>query len=185
MEHPEVVDCDLLRRVASRDRDALTDLYRRHGRVLFRQILFVVSDRGMSEEILQDTLVAVWLNAASFRGDSKVRSWMIAIARKKARDRMRRHRPEMLDERDLFERPDAAPGPELLALDRVEMADVATAVTMLPPRHREVLGLVFGAGLTLPEVADILEIPEGTVKSRLNGARTALSQQLREKGYVR
>jgi RNA polymerase sigma-70 factor (ECF subfamily) len=185
MEHPDPVDRELLRRIASRDRDALTDLYRRHGRVLFGQILFVVSDRGTSEEILQDTMIAVWLNAASFRGDSKVRSWMIAIARKKARDRMRRHRPAAVDEYDLFERPDAAPGPELLALDRVEMADVASAVTRLRPGHREVLGLVFGAGLTLPEVADILEIPEGTVKSRLYGARTALSGQLREKGYFR
>jgi RNA polymerase sigma-70 factor, ECF subfamily len=185
MEHFELVDRELLRRVASRDRDALSDLYRRHGRVLFGQILFVVSDRGMSEEILQDTMVAIWLNAASFRGDSRVRSWMIAIARKKGRDRLRRHRPETVDEHDVFERPDAAPGPELLALDRVEMADVATAVTMLRPGHREVLGLVFGAGLTLAEVADILEIPEGTVKSRLYAARTALSEQLREKGYVR
>jgi RNA polymerase sigma-70 factor (ECF subfamily) len=58
-------------------------------------------------------------------------------------------------------------------------------VTRLSPGHREVLGLVFGAGLTLPEVADILEIPEGTVKSRLNTARTVLSEQLREKGYSR
>ena len=149
MEHSEQVDCELVRRVASRDRDALTDLYRRHGPVLFRHILFVVSDRGMSEEILQDTLVAVWLNAASFRGDSKVRSWMIAIARRKAHDRMRRRRPAVVAEYDLFERPDAAPGPELLALDRVEMADVATAVTMLRRGHREVLGLMFGAGLTL------------------------------------
>jgi RNA polymerase sigma-70 factor (ECF subfamily) len=90
-----------------------------------------------------------------------------------------------VDDDVLSEHPDAAPGPELLALDRVEMADVATAVTRLSPGHREVLGLVFGAGLTLPEVADILEIPEGTVKSRLNTARTVLSEQLREKGYSR
>jgi RNA polymerase sigma-70 factor (ECF subfamily) len=185
MDHPELYDRDLVRRVASLDRDALTDLYRRHGRVLFGQILFVVSDRGISEEILQDTMVAVWRDAAKFRGDSRVRSWMIAIARRKARDRMRRHQVSAGYDDVLEERPDAAPGPELLALDRAEMADVATAVTMLRPGHREVLGLVFGAGLTLPEVAEILEIPEGTVKSRLYAARTALSAQLREKGYSR
>jgi RNA polymerase sigma-70 factor (ECF subfamily) len=85
----------------------------------------------------------------------------------------------------LSERPDSAPGPELLALDRVELADVATAVTMLRPGHREVLGLVFGAGLTLPEVAAILEIPAGTVKSRLSSARNALSELLSKKGYAR
>ncbi len=90
-----------------------------------------------------------------------------------------------MDDDILSNRPDGAPGPELLALDRVEMADVASAVTMLRPGHREVLGLVFGAGLSLPEVAGVLEIPQGTVKSRLSAARTALSEQLREKGYVR
>jgi RNA polymerase sigma-70 factor (ECF subfamily) len=185
MDHPELDDRELLRRVVSRDRLALADLYRRHGRVLFGQILFVVSDRGISEEILQDTMVAVWRDAARFRGDSGVRSWMISIARRKARDRMRRHRPTAVDDDILSNRPDGAPGPELLALDRVEMADVASAVTMLRPGHREVLGLVFGAGLTLPEVAGVLEIPQGTVKSRLSAARTALSEQLREKGYVR
>jgi RNA polymerase sigma-70 factor (ECF subfamily) len=184
MDHPDLYDRELVRRVASRDRDALTDLYRRHGGALFGQILFVVGDRGMSEEIVQDTMVAVWRDAASFRGDSRVLSWMIAIARRKARDRMRRCRPAVVDN-DLFEHADATAGPEVLALDRVEMAEVAAALTTLRPRHREVLGLVFGAGLSLPEVADVLEIPVGTVKSRLNAARTALSQHLAEKGYVR
>ena len=106
MDHPELDDRELLRRVVSRDRLALADLYRRHGRVLFGQILFVVSDRGISEEILQDTMVAVWRDAASFRGDSGVRSWMISIARRKARDRMRRHRPIAMDDDILSNRPD-------------------------------------------------------------------------------
>ena len=81
--------------------------------------------------------------------------------------------------------PTRRPVPSCSRSIAVEMADVATAVTRLRPGHREVLGLVFGAGLTLPEVAGILEIPEGTVKSRLYAARTALSEQLREKGYSR
>lgn len=185
MDHPEMYDRELVRRIASQDRGALADLYRRHGHVLFGQLLLVVSDRGLSEEILQDTMVAVWRGAPTFRGDSKVRSWMISIARRQARDRMRRHRTAGVDDDVLSEQPDGAPGPELLALDRAEMAAVATAMTMLRPGHREVLGLVFGAGLTLAEVADVLEIPVGTVKSRLSAARTALSEQLREKGYDR
>jgi RNA polymerase sigma-70 factor (ECF subfamily) len=69
-----------------------------------------------------------------------------------------------------------------VALDRAELADVTGAIRELAPRHREVLGLVFGCGLTLPEVAGVLDIPAGTVKSRLAAARTALSQALSEKG---
>ncbi|MGO9557664.1 MAG: RNA polymerase sigma factor [Acidimicrobiales bacterium] len=185
MDHLESYDVELVRRVAAQDREALADLYRRHGRVLFGQILIVVSDRGTSEEVLQDTMVAVWHGAPEFRGDSRVRSWMIGIARRKARDRMRRHRTSGVDDEILSQHSDGAPGPELLALDRIELAAVASAVTALRPSHREVLGLVFGAGLTLAEVAEVLEIPSGTVKSRLSAARAALSEELREKGYVR
>lgn len=80
MDHSELEDLQLVRQIANGDRDALAALYRRHSHVLFGQILLVVNDRGVSEEILQDTMIAVWHGASGFRGDSKVRSWAIAIA---------------------------------------------------------------------------------------------------------
>ena len=72
-----------------------------------------------------------------------------------------------------------------MALDRAELAEVRNAIQELAPAHREVLGLAFGCGLSLPEVADVLEIPVGTVKSRLAAARTALNRMLEEKGQNR
>ena len=72
-----------------------------------------------------------------------------------------------------------------MALDRAELAEVTAAIRELAPLHREVLGLVFGSGLSLPEVAGVLEIPVGTVKSRLAAARIALSRILNEKGQNR
>jgi RNA polymerase sigma-70 factor (ECF subfamily) len=72
-----------------------------------------------------------------------------------------------------------------MALDRAELAEVRDAIRDLAPAHREVLGLALGAGLSLPEVADVLEIPVGTVKSRLTAARAALSQILEQKGLSR
>ena len=72
-----------------------------------------------------------------------------------------------------------------MALDRAELAEVAGAIRELAASHREVLGLVFGSGLSLPEVAGVLEIPVGTVKSRLAAARTALSRILSKKGQNR
>jgi RNA polymerase sigma-70 factor, ECF subfamily len=62
---------------------------------------------------------------------------------------------------------------------------VAAGIRALAPLHREVLGLVFGAGLSLRETAGVLNVPVGTVKSRLAAARTALSRQLDEKGSSR
>ena len=178
-------DVQLLRRISQGDESAMAEFYRQHGRVVLAQILLVTGERALAEEILQDTMLAIWRGASSFRGESSVRSWVIAIARRQTRDRMRGHRLRVVGDAFLADRPSPGPGPELMALDRAELAEVMDAIRALAPLHREVLGLVFGSGLSLREVADVLEIPLGTVKSRLLAARTALGRILNEKGQDR
>ena len=182
---PACDDTKLLRRIGQGDESAMAAFYREHGRVVLAQVLLVTGDRVLAEEIVQDTMLAVWRGAGSFRGESSVRSWVIAIARRQTRDRLRGRRLRVVDEAFLADQPGAGPGPEVMALDRAELAEVMGAIKELAPHHREVLGLVFGSGLSLPEVAGVLEIPVGTVKSRLNAARTALSRKLSEKGQNR
>lgn len=181
----ESSDVSLVRRIAAGDRAALAQLYGLHGQVLLAQINLVVGERALSEEILQDTMLAVWRGAGSFRGESRVRSWLISIARRQARDRLRRHRFRVVDDAALDEVPGAEPGPELLALGRAELAEVTSTIGLLAPAHREILGLAFGAGLTLREVSEILGIPLGTVKTRLRAARAALSRAVEAKGQSR
>ena len=178
-------DVQLLRRIGQGDEDAMAAFYREHGRVVLGQVLLVAGERVLAEEILQDTMLAVWRGASSFRGESSVRSWVIAIARRQTRDRLRSRRLRVVDDAFLADQPSSGPGPEVTALDRANLAEVTGAIRELAPAHREVLGLVFGSGLSLPEVADVLEIPVGTVKSRLAAARTALSRILSEKGQNR
>ena len=181
-------DCDdiqLLRRIGQDDGDAMAAFYREHGRIVLAQVLLVVGERVLAEEILQDTMLAVWRGAGSFRGESSVRSWVIAIARRQTRDRLRGRRLRVVDDTYLASQPSSGPGPEVMALDRAELAEVKGAIRELAASHREVLGLAFGTGLSLPEVAGVLEIPLGTVKSRLSAARTALSRILDEKGQDR
>ena len=178
-------DAELLSRIGQGDEDAMAAFYREHGRVVLGQVLLVVGERVLAEEIVQDTMLAVWRGAGSFRGESSVRSWVIAIARRQTRDRLRGRRLRVVDDAFLADQPSSGPGPEVTALDRAELAEVTGAIRELVPSHREVLGLVFGSGLSLPEVAGVLEIPVGTVKSRLAAARTALSRILNEKGQDR
>jgi RNA polymerase sigma-70 factor, ECF subfamily len=178
-------DVQLLRRISQGDEDAMAAFYREHGQVVLAQVLLVASDRVLAEEILQDTMLAVWRGAGSFRGESSARSWVIAIARRQTRDRLRRRRLRVVDDAFLADQPSSGPGPEVTALDRADLADVTAAMRQLAASHREVLGLVFGSGLSLPEVAGVLEIPVGTVKSRLAAARTALGRILNEKGQNR
>ena len=178
-------DAALLRRIGRGDEDAMAAFYREHGRVVLAQVLLVVGERVLAEEIVQDAMLAVWRGAGSFRGESSARSWVIAIARRQTRDRLRARRLRVVDDAFLADQPGSGPGPEVMALDRAELAEVRGAIRELASPHREVLGLVFGSGLSLPEVGGVLEIPVGTVKSRLTAARTALSRILDEKGQNR
>jgi RNA polymerase sigma-70 factor (ECF subfamily) len=185
-EADDADDAALLRRVADGDRDALGALYRRHAHVVLAQIRLAVGEPGLSEEILQDTMLAVWRGAGSFRGVSQVRSWIIAIALRQARDRLRRRRVAVVaDESVLSGQAAADPGPEAQVLERAELAVVAQAIRSLRPGHREVLGLVFGADLTLADAAEVLGVPVGTVKSRLAAARAALARAMGGKGVGR
>lgn len=185
-EADEADDAALLRRVADGDRDALGALYRRHAHVVLAQIRLAVGEPGLSEEILQDTMLAVWRGAGSFRGVSQVRSWIIAIALRQARDRLRRRRVAVVaDESVLSGQAATDPGPEAQVLERAELAVVAQAIRSLSPGHREVLGLVFGADLTLADAAEVLGVPVGTVKSRLAAARAALARAMGGKGVGR
>lgn len=178
-------DRALLRAMATGDRDALAELYERHGRAVFAHLVLVTNDRSLSEEILQDTMLAAWRGAARFRGESAVRSWLVAIARRQARDRLRRHRLTIVDDQSLAETAASDAEPEQHTLRRAETAAVADAIGELSPAHREVLSLLFGADLTLSETAALLDVPLGTVKSRLSAARVALTRAMNQRGYAR
>jgi len=182
---PACDDAGLLRRIGQGDEDAMAAFYREHGRAVFAQVLLVVGERVLAEEIVQDTMLGVWRGAGSFRGESSVRSWVIGIARRQTSNRLRGQRLRVVDDAVLADHRGSDPGPEVMALDRAELAEVRGAIRELAAAHRELLGLVFGSGLSLPEVAGVLGIPLGTVKSRLAAARAALNRILSEKGQLR
>jgi RNA polymerase sigma factor (sigma-70 family) len=171
-----VADEVLLRRVTGGDSAALTVLYSRHGDALFRYLLRLCVDRMLAEEVLQDTLLAVWRGADTYRGRAGVRSWLFGIARRQAYQHLRLREAPVPAE--LPEIADSASGPDELAILAVGGTPVAAAVTRLPTHHREVVALALVAGLPLVEVAEVLGVPVGTVKSRLHHARAALVKAL-------
>jgi RNA polymerase sigma factor (sigma-70 family) len=130
---PASDDAALLRRIGQGDQNAMAAFYREHGRVVLAQVLLVTGERVLAEEIVQDTMLAVWRGAGSFRGESSVRSWVIAIARRQTRDRLRGHRLRVVDDAFLADQPGGGPGPEVTALDRAELAEVTGAIRELAP----------------------------------------------------
>jgi len=95
----------LLSRIGQGDEDAMAAFYREHGRVVLAQVLLVTGERVLAEEIMQDTMLAVWRGAGSFRGESSVWSWVIAIARRQTRDRRRGRRLRVVDDAFLADQP--------------------------------------------------------------------------------
>jgi RNA polymerase sigma factor (sigma-70 family) len=171
----------LLRRVGRGDAEALTALYQRHANGLFGFLLRLAGDRMLAEEILQDTLMAVWRGADGFAGRSQVRTWLYGIARRQAHNRLRVTRPVEAALDDVAEPQLAGPGPEELALASLERDRVLAAVDRLSLVHREVVMLTFAADLSQAEIAEVLGVAVGTVKSRLHNARAALVRQLAER----
>ena len=168
----------LVRAVAAGDAGALTRLYERHAGPLFGYLYRLAGNRMTAEEILQDTMLAVWRSAAAFEGRSKVTTWMFGIARRQAHNRLRgRSVPETVGV-PLPDRPDQGAGPDELAIAAAGGTPVAAAIDRLPDHHRDVIALVFVAGLPLADVAEVLASPVGTVKSRLHHARAAVAAAL-------
>lgn len=164
-------DGELVARVAQGDGNAFRELYGRFADRVFRYALTLLRNRHLAEEVVQETMVAVWQGAGSFAGRSQVSSWIFGIARNQA---YRLLREEEKGERTANE-PTCAPDPA----DAVEQEDrVRDAVAALPPGEREVVFLAFYEGLSYREIAGLLGIPEGTVKSRMYHAKRRLAEVL-------
>ncbi len=174
------VDFALVQAIAEGDVPALNELYTRHGANILNYLTSLLHDRQLAEEVLQDVMLAVWESAARFRGDSKVRTWLLTIARNKAINTQRRTVPTLVQMDDELYAADTTP------LEKVErktqQQTMQAALEQLPPFHREILVLIFYHQLSGPEVADVLGINVGTVKSRLHRAKEMLRRVLLSMG---
>jgi RNA polymerase sigma factor (sigma-70 family) len=167
-------DWSLVRAMADGDVRALNEIYARYGPMILGFLNARLNNLHLAEEVLQDVMLAVWDSAASFEARSKLKTWLLVIARNRAINATRRKALPMIDIQQVYDLGSDDTGPQE-ALVRHEQQDrVRAAVQRLPDGQREVLVLVFYHQLTGPEVAEVLGISEGTVKSRLHRAKETL-----------
>ena len=171
-------DLSLIGRVASGDKQALGEVYDRFGGALFRYLVTLTGDYQVAEEVLQDTLVAVWRSARTFRGRSSAKTWVFGVARRQAHNTLRRRDLPLTGEDALRVFPDEEAGPEEGVISEVRREELEAAIGRLSPVHREVLVLIFFNELSYEETAEVLGVPIGTVKSRLSNAKKSLRSQL-------
>lgn len=162
---------DLLSKVANKDSAAFQQLYDLFADRVYRYAFTILHNKHLAEEIAQETMVAVWKSADRFAGRSKASTWIFGIARNQALTLLRKEkRTETVAEPELVQ---ADPSKHILAHERV-----MKALNRLSDDHREVVYLTFYEGLSYGEIAGILDIPPGTVKSRMFHAKRKLAEVL-------
>lgn len=175
-------DSVLIRRLSAGDEEALGTLMDRYGGALLHFAHRLVGDMQLAEEIYQDTMLKAWQQAASFRVDGHLKAWLFRVARNNAIDYMRKKRLPVEEFTTCLQTAATTFRPEREA-ERSWLSDeVFDAVDELPPAYREVVDLRFFHQLCYQEIAQVLAIPLGTVKSRLNYAIQRLTKILRERG---
>jgi RNA polymerase sigma-70 factor, ECF subfamily len=164
VDDPEITDGELIRRVARRDANAFEALYRRYARPVFGLALRRLGDRMSAEDAVQDTFAAIWRSARTYKPDRGAGApWLYAVARNAIVDRGR-SRSEPPGEGP--ELPSDEPTPAERAETSYTAWRVHRALETLGQNEREVIELAYYGGLSQSEVADYLNIPLGTVKTR-------------------
>lgn len=170
-------DRELLERIKAHDVDAFERLYRMYQPRLSRFLFNLVKRPQLVEEVIDDTMMVVWQTAGSFRGTSKLSTWVFAIAYRKAlKARTRWPDPVEDEERETQVSNDPAPDAEL-AQSRIHDA-LVTAMGSLSDEQRAVVDLTYFHGLGYREIAEIQSCPVDTVKARMFHARRRLKQAL-------
>jgi RNA polymerase sigma-70 factor (ECF subfamily) len=176
-------------RLRGGDTDALASLMQRYQHRLYRYMLRMVRQPSTAEDLFQQTWVRVMEGAQSYDPRRSFEGWLFAIAHNLAIDHLRRRQPESLDEPLLWQpeetRTDRMPSAAPDALDQLLAGErsvlVADAVAEMAAPFREVLTLRFEEEMKLEEIAEVLSLPLGTVKTRLHRALKALQRLLQTK----
>ncbi len=170
------------------DRDAFENLVLHFQDRVWRRALYRLGDQEEAHDLAQDVFLTCWRKIGQFRGESKFWSWLGRIVDNLAKNRQawlsRRGKEKTLslDEPPSegkgafgsWELPDPAPGPRKLAENQEAMEALQRNLGLLSAEHREVLLMRFADGLSYEEIAETLEISMGTIKSRINRARSEL-----------
>lgn len=186
MDYKKFDDQTLIRLMSKGDEGALSELYDRFGRLVYSIALNALGDTSLAEEITQDVFFRVWKNAATYRAEhGKVVTWMAGITRNRAIDEIRR----------LNVRPEAELSPwgdeEVGLMDEkmnveesIELTQrqnrVRKAISQLPHEQRQVLAYAYFQGYSHREIAEKLNEPLGTVKTRIRLAMKKLKIDLEE-----
>ena len=183
-----LADEDLLTLIERGEADAFEVIYERHSRVAYSLAFRLLGDRQLAEDLVQDAFLAVWRGAAGYAlARGSVRNWMLSILHNRGVDRLRTlaamsRRQDALEQMEARrpEEPDAAE----LGIGRALAGTVREELRDLPSEQYEVLRLAYYGGFTHQEISQMLQLPLGTVKSRMRLGLERLRRSMGEGGVA-
>jgi RNA polymerase sigma-70 factor, ECF subfamily len=182
---PAASDEALIARIAAGDKLAMRALFARHHLRIYRFVLRFIRDPQLAEELISEVFLDVWRHAGKFEGRSAAATWLLGIARFKALSSLRRRGDAQLDDATAAAIEDTGDDPEVTICKQQQGEILRNCLARISPDHREIVDLVYYQGMTIGEVAEIVGIPEGTVKTRMLHARRQLSVLLSAAGVDR
>jgi RNA polymerase sigma-70 factor (ECF subfamily) len=191
---PDGYEQKLVQRLKRRDEAAFNELVRLYQGKIYRLVFRMIGDPGEAEDLAQEVFVTVFKSIDSFRGDSKLSTWMYRVATNHCKNRIkylgrRAHKQKKefdeVGDRDAIESASMStsatvPRPDDLADARQTERIIRQALSELPEDQRELIVLRDIENMTYEEIKDVTGLPEGTVKSRLHRARLALQKRVQE-----
>jgi RNA polymerase sigma-70 factor, ECF subfamily len=172
----------LVEAIAEGDRRAMQALYTRHHVRVYRFVLRITHDMSLAEDLVSEVFFTVWREAGSFEGKSQVSTWILAIARHKALTARNRRTDEPLSDDLANAIADPADDAETMIHLQDRSAIIRRCLSQLSTDHREVIDLVYYHDKTVEEVAEIIQVPKNTVKTRMFYARKCLGKLLEASG---
>src|SRR6516162_1926622 len=166
----------LVEQIAAGSKPAMQTLFARHRTYVYRWLLRFVSNETLAEDLLSEVFLDVWRQAGRFECRSSVSTWLMSIARHKALSACRRRTDAELDEKIEATIADPADDPEVALQEKDRDELLHRALTRLSPERRQVIDLVYYHEKSVDEVAQILDVPPATVKTRMFYARKKLAE---------
>ena len=186
MDYTQFDDDVLLRLITEAQANALDELYSRYGRLIYSVALQMVGVQATAEEITLDIFTKVWEKADTYRSDRGiVRTWLTGMTRNRAIDVLRRDAVRLNVQRRIWAEMTTLPktidrSPETAVDLRMRKERIQIAIKQLSEKQRDVLALAYFQGYTQSEIAQLCNLPLGTVKTRIRSGIQKLRQLLRE-----
>jgi RNA polymerase sigma-70 factor (ECF subfamily) len=171
-------EAQLVREAQNGDRGAFSELVRIHAQGVVNVVYRMCGDMLVAEDAAQETFIRAWQNLSSYRPQTPLRNWLYRIAFNAGMDMLRKEKRILPDDIDEMPLTDGQPGLEARVSQRERTNLVQKAILSLPDASRAVLVLREYEGLSYQEISSTLDIPVGTVMSRLNYARSLLKSKL-------